>query len=65
MRIQVNARNRAYQFDALPGEKILYAGLRAQIDLPCECGTGTCGTCKARLIDGHIVDAWPQAPGRK
>jgi toluene monooxygenase electron transfer component len=65
MRIQVNARNRAYQFEARPGEKILYAGLCAQIDLPSECGTGTCGTCKARLIGGEIDDAWPDAPGRK
>jgi len=65
MRIQVNARNRAYQFEAAPGEKILYAGLRAETDLPYECGTGTCGTCKAKLVDGKIVDAWPDAPGKK
>jgi len=65
VRIQVNARNRAYQFEAQPGEKILYAGLRAEIDLPTECGTGTCGTCKARLISGEIEDGWPEAPGKK
>jgi toluene monooxygenase electron transfer component len=65
MRIQVNARNRAFQFDAAPGEKILYAGLRAQAALPYECATGTCGTCKARLVEGRIDDAWPEAPGRK
>jgi toluene monooxygenase electron transfer component len=65
VRIQVNARNRAYQFEALPGEKILYAGLRAEIDLPNECGTGTCGTCKARLVSGTIEDGWPEAPGKK
>lgn len=65
MRIQVNARNRAYQFDAADGEKVLYAGLRAETDLPYECGTGTCGTCKAKLIDGKIDDTWPEAPGRK
>ena len=65
MRIQVNARNRAFQFDAAPGEKILYAGLRSQAGLPYECATGTCGTCKARLVEGRIDDAWPEAPGRK
>lgn len=65
MRIQVNARNRAYRFEAAAGEKILYAGLRAQAGLPYECATGTCGTCKARLIDGKIDDGWPAAPGRK
>jgi NAD(P)H-flavin reductase/ferredoxin len=65
MRVQLNARNRAYEFDALPGEKILYAGLRSGAGLPYECGTGTCGTCKARLIDGRIDDGWPAAPGKK
>lgn len=65
MRIQVNARNRGYEFEALPGEKVLYAGLRAGIDLPYECATGTCGTCKAKLVSGKARDAWPQAPGRK
>lgn len=65
MRVQVNARNRAYHFDAAPGEKILYAGLRAQAGLPYECATGTCGTCKAKLVDGKIADGWPGAPGRK
>lgn len=65
MRIQVNARNRAFQFEAAAGEKILYAGLRAQAGLPYECATGTCGTCKAKLISGELDDGWPQAPGRK
>ncbi|HEU4351673.1 MAG TPA: 2Fe-2S iron-sulfur cluster-binding protein [Burkholderiales bacterium] len=61
----MNARNRGYEFDALPGEHILYAGLRAGIDLPYECATGTCGTCKAKLVSGRVTDRWPGAPGRK
>lgn len=65
MRIQVNARNRGYEFEALPGERVLYAGLRAGIDLPYECATGTCGTCKAKLLSGRVRDRWPDAPGRK
>src|SRR5512145_772838 len=65
MRIQVNARNRGYDFDALRGERVLYAGLRAGIDLPYECATGTCGTCKAKLVSGRVRDRWPGAPGRK
>lgn len=65
MKIQINARNRAYQFNAAAGEKILYAGLAHGINLPYECGSGTCGTCKARLVAGDIEDLWPEAPGRK
>jgi toluene monooxygenase electron transfer component len=65
MRIQVNARNRGYDFDAAPGEHILYAGLRAGIDLPYECATGTCGTCKAKLVSGRVHEPWPAAPGKK
>jgi toluene monooxygenase electron transfer component len=65
MRIQVNARNRAYPFDAPAGEKILFAGLRAGVDLPYECATGTCGTCKAKLVQGKVDDAWTTAPGKK
>jgi len=65
VRIQVNARNRGYQFEAGPGERILYAGLRAGVDLPYECATGTCGTCKAKLVSGRVREVWPQAPGKK
>ena len=65
MKIQLNARNRAHHFDAAPADKILCAGLSQAIGLPYECGSGTCGTCKARLLSGEIDDAWPQAPGRK
>src|SRR6476646_2770578 len=65
MRVQLNARNRAFRYEASAGEKILYAGLRAQAGLPYECATGTCGTCKAKLVEGEIEDAWPEAPGRR
>jgi toluene monooxygenase electron transfer component len=65
MRIQANARNRGYEFKARAGEKVLHAGLRAGIDLPYECATGTCGTCKATLIGGSVEDLWEQAPGKK
>ena len=65
MRVQVNARNRGYDFDAGPGEKLLHAGLRSGIDLPYECSTGTCGTCKATLVSGKVSDGWAQAPGKK
>ena len=65
MKIQINARNRAYQLEGANGDKILSLGLNNAIDLPYECGSGTCGTCKARLISGEITDQWPEAPGHK
>jgi toluene monooxygenase electron transfer component len=65
VRIQLNARNRAFHFEADPRTRILYAGLAAGINLPYECGSGTCGTCKARLVEGEIDDLWPGAAGRK
>ena len=54
MRIQVSARNRAFQFEAAAGTRMLYAGLAAGIALPYECGTGTCGTCKAKIMTGDV-----------
>src|SRR5574341_500360 len=65
MRIQVNARNRGFEYDACARESVLYAGLRSGVDLPYECATGTCGTCKARLVSGRLHDGWREAPGRK
>ncbi len=32
--------------------------------MPYECGSGTCGTCEAKLLAGRIDDPWPEAPGR-
>ena len=55
MKIQVNARNRTHLFEteAGAGEKILHAGLMRGIALPYECASGTCGTCKTRLLEGE------------
>jgi toluene monooxygenase electron transfer component len=65
MQVRVNARNRGFEFQCAADEKVLHAGLRAGVDLPYECATGTCGTCKAKVIAGRVRDAWPEAPGRK
>src|SRR5204862_7825003 len=65
MKIVVTARNGTRDFECEPGEKILHAGLRAGIELPYECATGTCGTCKAKLVSGRVREEWPQAPGKK
>lgn len=49
------------QFTVKPDQKILDAALDAQITLPYSCKSGTCGTCKARLLTGktHYPDGQP------
>lgn len=37
-----------------PGETLLKAALRQGIDYPHHCGSGGCGTCKCRLVDGKV-----------
>jgi toluene monooxygenase electron transfer component len=63
VKIVVEAKDGVHGFECEPGENILYAGLRSGIELPYECGTGACGTCKARLLAGEPASAWPEAPG--
>jgi toluene monooxygenase electron transfer component len=65
VKVVVSARNGSRDFECGPTEKILHAALRAGIELPYECATGTCGTCKAKLVTGRTESEWPDAPGRK
>ena len=65
MKVVVNARNGTRDFACAAGEKILLAGLASGVELPYECGTGTCGTCKARRSSGRTASEWPEAPGHR
>jgi len=65
MKVVVTAKNGTRDFECEPGEKILHAGLRSGVELSYECATGTCGTCKARLVSGRTESEWPDAPGRR
>lgn len=67
LRMQIHAKTKsgAVNFEAAPGESVLYAGLRSGLPLPYECATGTCGTCKARRVSGDITQLWPEAPGAR
>jgi toluene monooxygenase electron transfer component len=65
MKIAVKARNGARDFECAAGEKILHAALRGGVELSYECATGTCGTCKARLVSGRVESEWPAAPGTR
>ena len=61
--IEARSKSSSAAFTAEPREPLLYAALRAGVAVPYECGTGTCGTCKARRIAGVVVGDWAQAPG--
>ena len=63
MKIKVQTKSGELEFDCDEGEILLYAGLRHGIELPYECATGTCGTCRARVRDGDIELQWDDAPG--
>lgn len=64
MKITVRTREDSRTIDCGAEDRILYAALRAGLDLPYECATGTCGTCKARTRPGCVEELWPSAPGR-
>lgn len=49
-------------FEVEPGETILRAALRANVHLAHDCKSGTCGTCRFRLIEGAVsYDEQPMA----
>ena len=51
------------RFACGPGETILRAGLAAGLAMPYECASGSCGSCKGRLIEGEVEMLWPDAAG--
>lgn len=63
MKITVQSKSGELAFDCGARESILHAGLRNGINLPYECATGTCGTCRARLVTGDVDTRWKEAPG--
>lgn len=52
-------------FACRPGETILRAGLAAGLAMPYECASGSCGSCKGRLLEGAVESLWPEATGLK
>jgi toluene monooxygenase electron transfer component len=63
MKITVHGKSSEFAFDCAEHESILYGGLRQGVGLPFECATGTCGTCRARVVAGDIHVTWKEAPG--
>lgn len=62
-KIAIQSKSGETSIDCGSGERLLYAGLAQGLSLPYECATGTCGTCRARVVPGSVVNAWPEAPG--
>ena len=58
MKITLETKANNFSFDCQLGERILYAGLRQGLTLPYKCGTGTCGTCRARAKSGKVINTW-------
>ena len=51
------------RFECAPGQTVLAAALAAGVDLPYECASGSCGSCRARLVEGAVASRWVDAPG--
>jgi toluene monooxygenase electron transfer component len=62
--VTIATANQVCAFECADGERVLHAGLRSGSALPYECASGTCGKCRATLVDGRVRELWPEAPGR-
>ncbi len=59
--ITVASSGQAFACD--PGRTVLMAGLAAGLGLPYECASGSCGSCRCKLVEGEVLNLWPDAPG--
>lgn len=51
------------RFDCAADDVLLRAALRAGIEFPYECNSGSCGSCRCQLAAGTVETLWPEAPG--
>jgi CDP-4-dehydro-6-deoxyglucose reductase len=61
MTFSVTIQPSGHQFSALQEDTVLAAALRAGIGLPYGCRNGACGSCKGRVVSGHVEHAVHQA----
>jgi NAD(P)H-flavin reductase/ferredoxin len=61
--VRVSLVDSAETFECRQGETLLRAALKAGYAAPYECASGTCGSCKARLIKGTVDTRWQGATG--
>ena len=60
---QVVVASTGEAFACEPGETLLKAGLRSGLNLPYECASGACGSCRCKLVEGEVESLWQEAPG--
>jgi len=63
MKITVETKGGEFSFDCAATQRILHAALSHGLTVPYECATGTCGTCRGRLVQGAVHVEWEEAPG--
>ena len=61
MSFQISVQPSGRSFEALPGETMLAAAIRAGVGLPYGCKDGACGSCKCRKLEGTVVHGPHQA----
>jgi CDP-4-dehydro-6-deoxyglucose reductase len=44
------------EFEVLPGQTILEAALSSGMTVPYQCDNGSCGNCRARIIEGSLAE---------
>jgi NAD(P)H-flavin reductase/ferredoxin len=59
----ITVASSGHAFACDPGQTLLMAGLAAGLELPYECASGSCGSCRCKLVEGELLSLWPGAPG--
>lgn len=54
---RVKVQSTGQSFEVQSKETLLDAALHAGLNLPYNCGTGTCGECRVRVVSGSISEA--------
>lgn len=60
--VTVQTLEGVFEFPCATSEPLLHGGLKRGLALPYECATGTCGTCRGRLMTGSVDSGWAESP---
>ena len=52
--MQVIIKPSDHTFDCAGDETVLQAAMRADLMIPYGCRNGACGTCKGKILEGHV-----------